>query len=94
MCDRQLAAAARKNCELLSLQSNSMAETRKTELASYLTIYALSDDLLRLRQIHDGIQELAKTTGEIQSSQVVDPDLEAERQYTRALQLEDTSTQP
>jgi serine/threonine-protein kinase len=57
----QLAAAARKNCELLSIQSNSMPETRKTELAAYLAIYALSDDLLRLRQIHDAIQDVAKT---------------------------------
>jgi hypothetical protein len=41
----------------------------------------------------DGLRRVA-TTGETQSSQVVDPDLEAERQYTRALQLDDTATQP
>jgi hypothetical protein len=52
-------AAARKESELLSLQSNSMLETRNTETTSYLGLYALSDDLLGLRRVEAELTEVA-----------------------------------
>jgi hypothetical protein len=53
--------AARKESELLSLQSNSLPETRNTETASYLGMYSLSDDLLGLRRVCAELTELAAT---------------------------------
>jgi len=51
--------AARKECELLSLQSNSLPETRNTETTSYLGMYCLSDDLLSLRHVCAELTEVA-----------------------------------
>ncbi|HKU45101.1 MAG TPA: AAA family ATPase, partial [Polyangiales bacterium] len=55
------AAAARKQSELASVQGNSLLETRNTETTGYLTIAALSDDLLGLRRAEADVAEVAKT---------------------------------
>jgi hypothetical protein len=57
--DLARSVAARKECELLSLQSNSLPETRNTETTSYLGMYSLSDDLLGLRRVCAELTEVA-----------------------------------
>jgi hypothetical protein len=54
-------ASARQQSELLSVQSNSLLETRHTDTAAYLGLFALSEDLLGLRRVHAEILELTKT---------------------------------
>jgi hypothetical protein len=53
--------AARKNCELLSLRSGGLQETRIAELPSYLTLYAIADDVLGLKRVLAALTEVAKT---------------------------------
>jgi tetratricopeptide (TPR) repeat protein len=54
-------ASARQQSELLSVQSNSLLETRHTDTAGYLGLFALAEDLLGLRRVHGEIVELTKT---------------------------------
>jgi hypothetical protein len=59
--DAPAARAARKRSELLSVHMHSMLETKNTEAAAYATLYALSDDLIGLRQVQDTLIEMART---------------------------------
>jgi tetratricopeptide (TPR) repeat protein len=54
-------ASARQQSELLSVQSNSLLETRHADTTAYLGLFALSEDLLGLRRVHGEIAELTKT---------------------------------
>jgi hypothetical protein len=56
-----LAAASRKRSELLSVQANSLLETRNTEAWGLAGLFALSDDLLGLRQTYSTLVEVART---------------------------------
>jgi hypothetical protein len=53
--------SARKQSELLSVQSNSMIETRNTETTTYLGMFSLSDDVLGLKRVHAEIAEVTAT---------------------------------
>lgn len=58
--DLAACTAARKQCELLSVQGNALMETRNTETTSYLALYTLADDLLGLRRAYTEIVPVAK----------------------------------
>jgi hypothetical protein len=53
--------AARKSCELLSLQSGGLQETRIAELPAYVSLYATAGDVLGLKRALAAITEVAKT---------------------------------
>jgi hypothetical protein len=52
---------ARKQSELLSVESNSLLETRHTDTAAYLAMFSLADDVLGLRRVHGELKEIAAT---------------------------------
>ena len=58
--DSVLASASRKRCELLSVQANSMLETRNAEAWAMAGLFALSDDLLGLRQTQATLLDVAR----------------------------------